>query len=208
MVLTGHHSDDLAETVLWRILTGQADTHGGGIAFQHGFEIRPLLTIRKKELIQYLKEEGQNWRVDETNFEGRFLRSRIRLEILPVLENVFPRAIEHLAQLGLDAQAKSPHLILTPQKMPALNLADSAEEEVIFAPELLLGAAGIRSRRAHWKMIGSKFEKLSDWYGALDLPGGWRLTREHKRKNRNSSSHRGRLEGQETAFERWVLEKS
>ena len=66
-ILTAHHADDLAETVLWRILTGAARTHGGGIAVRHENELRPLLGVRKADLKAYLKEEGLSWREDSTS---------------------------------------------------------------------------------------------------------------------------------------------
>jgi tRNA(Ile)-lysidine synthase len=131
LVFTGHHMDDLAETVLWRLLTGVASTHGGGIAVRHGVEVRPLLTTRKKELLEYLLEEGETWRSDETNEQERFLRARMRQKLLPEMEAIFPKAIENLAQLGLDAQARSAHL-------------GTEDADDSFAPELRLGATGFR----------------------------------------------------------------
>jgi tRNA(Ile)-lysidine synthase len=104
VIFTAHHSDDLAETVLWRLLTGMARTHTGGILLKTGQTYRPLLKARKRDLRAYLKEEGLSWREDETNHEGRFLRSRIRMELMPVLLGIFPRAVEHLSELGLLTQ--------------------------------------------------------------------------------------------------------
>jgi tRNA(Ile)-lysidine synthase len=119
-ILTAHQKDDLAETVLWRLLTGAAQTQGGGIALRHGVELRPLLDIRKKELLSYLEEEAQSWRSDSTNDEDRFLRARMRKRLFPELEAIFPKAVENLARLGLDAQAR-----------------DAND----FAPERLIGSA-------------------------------------------------------------------
>ncbi|MGK5087562.1 tRNA lysidine(34) synthetase TilS [Bdellovibrionota bacterium FG-2] len=102
-IFTGHHMDDQAETVLWRLLTG-ANKLTGGILVEHGVEVRPLLTTRKKELENYLSEEGLTGRVDDTNFNERFLRARMRKHLMPVVEEMFPKSIEKLAQLGLSAQ--------------------------------------------------------------------------------------------------------
>lgn len=103
-IFTAHHADDLAETVLWRLLTGGARTHAGGILLKHGETYRPFLKARKEHLRRYLKEEGILWREDRTNHEGRFLRSRMRKELMPVLLGIFPRAVEHLCDLGLMTQ--------------------------------------------------------------------------------------------------------
>ncbi len=102
-IFTAHHMDDQAETVLWRLLTG-ASQLTGGILVEHGVEVRALLTTRKKELENYLSEEGLTGRVDETNFNERFLRARMRKRLMPVIEELFPKSIEKLALIGLSAQ--------------------------------------------------------------------------------------------------------
>jgi tRNA(Ile)-lysidine synthase len=99
IVLTAHTADDLAETLLWRICTGAFATHSKGILPRHGIEFRPLLNVRKRTLQDYLKEEGETWHEDRTNHEGRFLRSKMRRELMPALEKIFPRAVDHLVDL-------------------------------------------------------------------------------------------------------------
>jgi tRNA(Ile)-lysidine synthase len=151
LILTAHHADDLAETLLWRLFTGAGETHAGGILARHGNELRPLLTTRKQELQAYLQEEGETWREDRTNHEGRFLRSRMRQELMPAVERLFPRAVEHLMRLALQAQ-KHGHL----EESPPL--------------ETLLGA---RLKRVHVEALNSSSSR-----NRIDLPGGWSLTRD------------------------------
>lgn len=105
-VLTAHHADDLAETMIWRILTGSFWTHGAGILPTHGVEVRPFLQIRKSKLVQYLREEGVPWCEDATNYEGRFLRSKMRQKLMPQLEGIFPNGVEHLVQLATQMSDK------------------------------------------------------------------------------------------------------
>ncbi len=152
MVITAHHMDDLAETVLWRVLTGAAGTHGGGIAARHGHVVRPFLTVRREELREFLREERAAWREDRTNHEGGLMRTRLRREVLPPLTALFPKAVEHLAALGLGAQKRAP------------------KGEV---GELLFAASGLRARSAHWRSLRSLGES---WEGELHLPEGWRLS--------------------------------
>ena len=105
-ILTAHHGDDLAETVLWRILTGASQTHLEGIRFEEGVEVRPLLAVRKQLLYDFLKEEGLEWSEDSTNGDPRFLRARMRAELMPRLERIFPRGVQHLIDLGLSAETE------------------------------------------------------------------------------------------------------
>ncbi len=194
VVLTAHQADDLAETLLWRLFTGATQTHGGGIAARHGAELRPLLRVRKKNLQAYLKEVGETWREDATNWEGRFLRSQMRLELLPIIEKLFPRAVDHLVKLALAAQQGA----LEPMKRLSASSGSapvSPSEEMRAAAELstLFRAAGLYARRGHWELIERCLRDPS-WAGELHLPGDWRLKREWKSKK--------------PKLERWVLEKN
>ncbi|MBC7386045.1 MAG: tRNA lysidine(34) synthetase TilS [Cryobacterium sp.] len=95
-IFTGHTADDQAETRLWRLFTGAPAKLGGGILMRHGVEVRPLLGVRRRDLISFLHEEKQIWREDSSNFDPRFLRARMRRDLMPVLEEIFPKAIESI----------------------------------------------------------------------------------------------------------------
>lgn len=106
-IFTAHTGDDLAETRLWRLFTGKWETHAEGIYARHGKEFRPFLKLRKAFLQEFLNEEAQGWREDQTNHEGRFLRSRMRNELFPVIEKLFPRAVTHLIDLEPKKRTRS-----------------------------------------------------------------------------------------------------
>lgn len=93
-VFTGHQADDQAETRLWRFLTGAFTNLGEGILPRHGIEVRPLLGVRRSDLVAFLREERQKWREDASNQDPRFLRARMRLELMPVIVSLFPGAID------------------------------------------------------------------------------------------------------------------
>jgi tRNA(Ile)-lysidine synthase TilS/MesJ len=158
-IATGHQADDLAETLLWRILTGSSGTHGAGILPVEGREVRLALTTSRQELREFLTEEGIGWREDSTNSEGRLLRSRIRTQLVPALNQLFPRWADHLGQAAL--------------KLPPP--ADGPSEVVSILAQLL-GSSGIRARRAHWEEI-QKAQQLKKTL-SLDIEGGWKLTHE------------------------------
>jgi tRNA(Ile)-lysidine synthetase-like protein len=180
IVLTAHQADDLAETLLWRLFTGASQTHGGGIAVRHGVELRPFLTQRKSTLLKYLKEEKQKYRIDESNLDPRFLRARIRSELVPTVEKIFPKAMDHLVKLGLAAQASG----------LGSGVADELSQSEV-GPEILFQAAGIRGRRPHLEAILKNQREM-------DLPGGWKLTRHVESKSGKT----------QRATERWTLERN
>jgi tRNA(Ile)-lysidine synthase len=95
-VLTGHTADDQAETVLHRILrgTGVAGLRGiQGMRSLFGrqdiYLVRPLLRFRHQELVALLNHLEQPYCEDPTNADPRFMRNRIRHQLLPILERDF-----------------------------------------------------------------------------------------------------------------------
>jgi tRNA(Ile)-lysidine synthase len=112
-VVTAHTADDQAETILHRILRGT------GIAGLAGMRrarplgpavtlIRPLLDVRRAEVLPYLAERHQPFRDDATNLDPRFTRNRIRHNLLPQLAADYNpdvvAAVLRLGQTALDAQ--------------------------------------------------------------------------------------------------------
>ncbi|HEY6944605.1 MAG TPA: tRNA lysidine(34) synthetase TilS, partial [Candidatus Acidoferrum sp.] len=100
-IAVAHTADDQAETVLAHILRGTGLAGLGGIHPDAGPVFRPLLTIRRAELRDYLRRKKQSWREDATNRDTKRLRARIRKKLLPLLERQFqPAIVEHLATLA------------------------------------------------------------------------------------------------------------
>jgi len=101
-IATGHTMTDQAETVLMRLFRGSGLLGLGGIAPSlEGLIIRPLIEIERSEIEEYVRRHGLSYRVDESNFDRRFLRNRIRLDLLPELEKNYARGIAaHLARLA------------------------------------------------------------------------------------------------------------
>ncbi|HXG14757.1 MAG TPA: tRNA lysidine(34) synthetase TilS, partial [Calidithermus sp.] len=101
-IAVGHTLDDQAETVLMRLLQGSGLRGLAGIRPVRGRVIRPLLAVRRSDLRAVLAEAGLDWIEDPSNEDRRFLRTRIRLEVLPRLarEALEAAAGEALGRLG------------------------------------------------------------------------------------------------------------
>lgn len=104
-VLMAHHADDQAETVLKRLFEGSHLSHLDGIKEVIDIEgltcWRPLMHLTKGELSSYCENEVF---VDSTNSDKAYLRNRMRLEIMPLLENSFGKGIsKNLVRLGQKA---------------------------------------------------------------------------------------------------------
>lgn len=105
-IAIAHTADDQAETVLGRIMRGTGLTGLAGIrpiveSPCGGALVRPMLNVRGRELREYLRAQGQEWREDSTNLDPRRLRARLRAQILPLIENDFsPAIVDHLGDLA------------------------------------------------------------------------------------------------------------
>ncbi|MEO5511727.1 MAG: tRNA lysidine(34) synthetase TilS, partial [Longimicrobiales bacterium] len=99
-IVTAHHADDQAETVLFRIARG-AGTHGlRGIPERRGILVRPLLPFRRGDLHAYARARELAWREDSTNADPSHARNRIRHQLLPALEAASPGAVDRLLEIS------------------------------------------------------------------------------------------------------------
>jgi len=89
---TGHTADDVAETVLLNLARGAGLRGLSGISPVRGRYVRPLIRHRRADVLRYLRHLGQPYRTDPTNLEPKYARNRVRLEVLPVLEELYPGA--------------------------------------------------------------------------------------------------------------------
>lgn len=105
-IATGHTADDQAETLLHRLLRGSGIKGLRGIAPRRklapGIDlIRPLLAVRREQVMEFLHSVKQGFREDKSNLDPRFTRNRIRHQLLPVLtEQYNPRIGEVLRRLA------------------------------------------------------------------------------------------------------------
>jgi tRNA(Ile)-lysidine synthase len=96
-ILLAHHADDQAETVLWNLLRGSHGLRGMRgeqeilIANKPLKIIRPLLGLRRAELVQWLREQSLDWREDASNHEAVAVRNRLRNEVFPLLAEITSR---------------------------------------------------------------------------------------------------------------------
>ncbi len=107
LLIFGHHLNDIAETLLMRLSRGSGSA---GLAsprpIQKGandfIHLRPLLTLRRSEIISALEGCGISWREDSSNFENRYYRNRIRNTVIPNWEKSCPQDL--LTGLSLSRQ--------------------------------------------------------------------------------------------------------
>lgn len=97
-VALAHHQDDQAETVLINLLRGTGPAGLEGMTRRRGRYVRPLLDVSRHAIAAYAEERGLAWREDPSNASERYLRSRVRHELLPLLEDLRPGATVAVAR--------------------------------------------------------------------------------------------------------------
>ena len=103
-IAVAHHVDDQAETFFINLLRGAGLNGLKGMKPQNGVIIRPLLWASREQIRKYAVENHIVWREDHTNVESVYLRNRIRNQLLPVFDELQPKArqglyksLEHLS---------------------------------------------------------------------------------------------------------------
>ena len=117
-LLLGHHADDQVETILKRFFEGASIRTWGGIApvSARGTMkvIRPFIETSKEEIRDWLKTWGASWFEDETNQDERYLRARMRGELIPLLREKFGKEItKNILNFGLKMRLLGDHFAQT-----------------------------------------------------------------------------------------------
>lgn len=96
-IATAHHRQDNAETLLLHLLRGSGLNGLGGIAPVRGNIIRPLLAADRADIESYIETLNIPYVEDETNQDTVYTRNRVRLELLPLLEEIAPGSVRRMA---------------------------------------------------------------------------------------------------------------
>ena len=203
-VATAHTLDDQAETVLMRFLRGSGIKGIGGMAPLQVMDsiggelikltvVRPLLETSKAEIINYLTQKNQLYRLDRTNQDKSYLRNWVRLELLPkICERVDSRLGERLGQQAELLRDEDEFLSeLARRKLAEICSANNGLSRIALLAEpialqrrllrLWIEAARGNLRGLDFVHIDEllRLIKVGPPQGRLAIPGGWELVREY-----------------------------
>lgn len=95
-IAVGHHKSDNAETIILNLIRGTGVKGLCGMQPRNEDIVRPLLCLTRQEILSFLQDLRQGYVVDHTNMENDYARNKVRLDILPTMEQINPGVIQNL----------------------------------------------------------------------------------------------------------------
>lgn len=126
-ICVAHHQNDSVETILMNIIRGTGLRGLTGIQARNGYVLRPLLCVSRDEIERFLSERGQSYVTDSSNLTEDYMRNKIRLQVLPLLQTLNPAVLNHILQTAENlaaAQATIDVLLKGIDGSKSLNLSE------------------------------------------------------------------------------------
>lgn len=169
-VATAHHAGDSLETILINLGRGTGFTGIAGIRSKTETAVRPLLSFTKKEILEYAKAHGLNWREDASNQKEDYQRNFIRLQVLPKLGEAFPN-FEVSSKKSLHYLEEDRELFksLVQSKLQLLVKKQAESEKLHISKLIKTGSAKALLR--HWLLPKGAFD-IEAIYNSLNRDSG------------------------------------
>lgn len=106
LIAVGHTADDQVEEFFIRLIRGSSSRGLAGMRLQRDTIVRPLLFEKKAQLVEFLVARNIHWCLDSSNQDRQFLRNRVRLDLLPLLEESFNPALRTTILHQMDVLAE------------------------------------------------------------------------------------------------------
>lgn len=183
VIALAHHMDDEAETVLMHLARGTGPEGIGGMTPESGDLVRPLLGMRKVELLEYVRARGLGWREDATNALADTPRNALRLYGIPALEKTYPQFVRAAARYAESARAESDFVAAEAEKWLKSALREGPYGMLLRLdppphPALLRRALRrLCGRELDWEKLAELEALAKGARGATQLPGGQRAER-------------------------------
>lgn len=183
VIAVAHHKDDSVETMLLNLIRGTGINGLLGIRPKNGDIIRPLLCVNRQEITGYLEGIGQEYMTDSTNLQDEYTRNKIRLNLLPLMEEINPSVKESLlttsnylneaAQLYNKGIAQGRNKVLSSEGIDIDKLLDEpAPSTLLFE---ILHPLGFNSAQ-----IEDIFSSLHSQPGKQFVSNQWRIVKDRK----------------------------
>jgi len=149
-IATAHHADDQAETFIERLLRGSGLDGLSAIPAKRNNIIRPILCLSREEILGYAKKHSLSWREDKSNSSPKYLRNRIRAEILPALNKLEPTGSRQIYRtVSRIDEAREALEFIAREKLISVTSISNSEKTIIDTTEIKNFPKGLRT--AIWR---------------------------------------------------------
>ena len=154
-IALGHTMNDQAETVLMRLIRGSGTAGLAAIpVVRQEIFVRPLLDVYREEILDYLTANQLDWREDSSNSEGKYLRNRVRKELIPYLKDQYnPNIIELLSNTATILREDAETLSQLVSKVFQSEAAVHGERIVWNVPKLLSFRSGLQKNLVRQSLL-------------------------------------------------------
>ncbi|HOD10496.1 MAG TPA: tRNA lysidine(34) synthetase TilS [Flavobacterium sp.] len=163
-ILTAHHLDDSLETFLINFTRGSGLDGLTGIPEQNDKIVRPLLIFSRNEIEIFAQENNIAWREDSSNASDKYLRNKLRHDLLPILKELNPSLLSSFENTIKNLK-QSQSLVDDASKMVYEKVASEQENQIVFDLDLLLKSQNHQAYLFSWL---SDFG-FTDWDSVYDL---------------------------------------
>lgn len=139
-ICVAHHRDDSVETLLLNLIRGTGIRGLTGIAPRNGHIVRPFLGVNRSEIEEYILQNSLTFVNDSTNTETVYLRNKIRLEILPKLEEINPSVRDTIERTSDNLRSVEQIYLAEIEKQQTSIVTTNEGKILISIPKLLLFA--------------------------------------------------------------------
>ncbi|WP_281234765.1 tRNA lysidine(34) synthetase TilS [Flavobacterium gelatinilyticum] len=199
-ILTAHHADDNLETFIINLTRGTGLEGLTGIPEQNDKIIRPLLSFSREEILNYAHENNIEWREDSSNASNKYLRNKIRHNLVPVLKEINPNFLDAFQKTQSFLQ-ESQEMVEDASIMVYQRVAKEAGDDIHFDLNQLKKLPNYKSYLYQW-LNEFGFSAWNDVYDLVEGQSGKQVFAEEFRllKNRETlilSPFSGLLENEE-----------
>ena len=193
VLAVAHHKEDNAETILLQMVRGTGLKGLSGLDPVRDKIIRPLLSLSKSDILEYLKTINQEYRTDSTNSDKEIQRNLMRLDIFPLLRSINSKATEHINECAESVREAEEYLSEVADEWlrnnefedGSLNALRLAELKKVLGTQIIL--EWLRDTKSYGKDISRKqIEAIWNLSSGPDgktisLPGKMAVQKKHGR---------------------------
>ncbi len=163
-VVTAHHADDKLETFIINLSRGTGLDGLSGIPAVNDKVVRPLLNFSRDEIEEYAKKNNVLWREDSSNALTKYVRNRIRHDLVPILKEINPEFLSTFQKTQSYLQ-QAQQMVEDASTLVYQQVASEVNTEIHFNLQKLQQLPNYQSYLYHWL----KDYGFSDWIAIHDL---------------------------------------